>query len=62
MENMMYRSFKILERAEGYFAAAAYRELHEPPFEKGKAWEELVEIRSVLADLESSGARTPTHS
>jgi hypothetical protein len=52
LEDLTHRSFKMLERAEGYFAAAAYKEQHEPPYKQGKAYQEFVGIRDLLADLE----------
>jgi hypothetical protein len=52
LEDLAQRSFKMLGCAEGYFAAAAYKEQHEPPYKKGKAYQEFVAIRDLLADLE----------
>jgi hypothetical protein len=49
---LLRRSFKMLERAEGYYAAAANTEQYEPPFRRRKAFEEWVSIRALLADLQ----------
>jgi hypothetical protein len=45
------RAEDMLARAEGFFAAAAYTEQHSPPFKQGRAWQELVDVRDLLADL-----------
>jgi hypothetical protein len=47
MENIK----KALERAEGYVAAAAFKEASEPPYEPGRACKDLVEVREALAAL-----------
>ena len=52
------RIFRILERAEGFFAAAAWREISEPPFQRGRAWNELAEIREILAELQKNESYT----
>ena len=52
MPDLMSRAFEMLKRAEGYFAASAYRELHRPPFKTGKACKELDEIRDLLAEMQ----------
>lgn len=49
---LLQRAFKSLNRAEGYFAAASYKEATSPPFKNGRAFLEWVEIREVLADLQ----------
>jgi len=51
-DDLMKRAFEILQRYEGYLAGAAFRELHEPPFERGGAVERLAEIRTLLADMQ----------
>lgn len=54
MNELLKRAEELLARAEGYFAAAAYTEMHSPPFERGRKWQELVDIRNLLADLEKA--------
>lgn len=52
--DLMQRAFKMLERTEGYFAMAAYRELHRPPYERGKSCDELDAIRDLLAEMQKA--------
>ena len=50
--DLLKRAFKMLQRYEGYLAGAAFRELHEPPFEQGPALKRLTEIRELLAEMQ----------
>ncbi len=53
VKELLERSFKMLEKVEGHFAAAAYRESSEPPYEPGAAYDDLRRIRYLLADIQN---------
>ena len=55
-DDILDRCYEMLSSAEGYFAAAAHREITNPPYKNGKAVRELRDIRSLLADLEKAKA------
>ncbi len=55
---LLARAFKVLQRAEGFFAAAAFREITEPPFTRGRAAVELEEIRVLLGDFQAAERET----
>ena len=51
-DDLLKRAFEALEIAEGYVAAAAYRESTSPPYEAGKARRDIATVREALAELQ----------
>src|SRR5262249_47784290 len=49
---LLRRSFKLLEKIYGKYAAESYNELHNPPYKNGDATERLAEIGLLLSDLQ----------
>ena len=53
MRELLERSFEMLGRAEWHFAGLAYTESTSPPFKTGPAYDELLRIRYLLADIQN---------
>ena len=52
-DDLLKRAFRMLQRYEGILAAEAWRERTNPPFEHGEASERLLDVQTLLADMQA---------